>query len=228
MTTKNRGLIIGAAIILIGLFALLVNLRIIHNADDLIEAGVFLSLAFVFLYVYRQSQDRTWALICAIFFILISLGFIIRIFWDFPNNLIGAAYLWGGTALFAQAYAKDAKNWWAIIPAGILFTLGSVVIINTYDWLSDKNTGVVLLLGFGLTFAYLWTQRNAGSRLDWAKYPAMTLILLALFIYAENVRWLRVNADMLWPLALVLLGGYLILRARKNKQNQQGPWKTID
>ena len=215
MTDRNRGLGIGIAISLIGLIAIMANLQVIRNTDHLLGAGVFWIIAFVFFQAFEKDRSRKWSLWCAILFAFFGLATIVRLLWHFPDELIGLAFLWGGAALFGSVYAKRAKHWWAIIPAGLLFTLGVIVAIDAFRLLPDRHQGVIFFFGFGLTFVYLWSQDNAIARLTWAKYPAAVMILLALFILAEGANWLRM--DVILPVVLVLLGAYFIFSAIKRR-----------
>jgi hypothetical protein len=92
---------------------------------------------------------------------------------------------WGFTGLVLW----KLKNWWAIIPAGVFASLGSVVVLvnlipredyprlpNTLSW------GVytwVLFLGFSATFGVLWLLHKSQPT-GWAIYPAIGLLALAM------------------------------------------------
>jgi hypothetical protein len=68
----------------------------------------------------------------------------------------------------------------------------------------DILTGI-LLLGFGLTFGFLWLNREKWST-HWAKYPA--LVLFALAILSVLV---RDETDILLPIVLLLAGIGLVV-----------------
>jgi len=215
MTNRNRGLGIGIAITVVGLVAIFANLQVIRSTEHLLGAGIFWVIAYVFFQAFQNNKSRRWSLWCAILFAILGVAAVFRLFWHFPENLISLIFLWGGATLFGSIYANKAKHWWAIIPAGLFLTLGAMVAVDAFHLLPEKQQGVVFFFGFGLTFVYLWTQGNAYARLNWAKYPAAGMILLALLVFAESTNWLRL--DVLLPAALVLMGGFVLYGALRKR-----------
>ncbi len=215
MTDRNRGLGIGIAITAIGLLAILANLQVIHSTEHLLGAGIFWVIAYVFFQAFRNNKSRRWSLWCAILFAILGAAAIARLFWHFPDELISLIFLWGGAILFGSIYANKAKHWWAIIPAGLFFTLGAMVAIDAFQLLPNKHRGVIFFFGVGLTFVYLWSQGNALARLTWAKYPAAAMILVALGIFIESADWLR--WDVLLPAAMVLMGAFILYGALRKR-----------
>ena len=76
-----------------------------------------------------------------------------------------------GLAFFA-VYLTGRERWWAIIPGGVLITLGLVAALTTRFGVVDN--GGVLFAGIGVTFLLVGILSNA----RWAYIPGVTLLAL--------------------------------------------------
>jgi len=117
--------------------------------------------------------------------------------------LIGAAFL--------AAYALT-RNYGLLVPGGIMTGLGVGIIYQ--DRLDGEGTPVLLGLGLGFAAIYLVdraVRRAAGGW--WPLVPGAVLTLIGL-LQAGNQSGLQGALGRWWPLALVLLGLYLIFRRR--------------
>ena len=71
------------------------------------------------------------------------------------------------------------------------------------------NPGSVLFVGLGLTFALLGLLSTyLGMNLRWAYIPAAVLLLLGLVVVTPFTGGFAV----IWPLALIGIGAFLVLR----------------
>lgn len=160
-----------------------------------------------------QTNNRFYfgisIIILGIIALLISSGRFSQI-----DALVGVALFWGSAFLFARIYLRDDRKWWAVIPAGILFVLGALVIIDAFTLLSSGYQGTVFCLGLALTFLYLWMQRNSNNKLHWAVYPALALTILTILIFAHQLK--RLDSSMLVASAIILLGGWLLYKALRS------------
>jgi hypothetical protein len=115
---------------------------------------------------------------------------------------------------FWVVYMRSRENWWALIPGGVLGTLAVATLLTGIDGtpaITARLIGGVVLGGMAATFAVLWWQRHSQPT-DWAKYPAAFLgaaaLLAVVFGPAMNI---------LWPLALLATGGWLVLTAAQRR-----------
>ena len=69
--------------------------------------------------------------------------------------------------------------------------------------------GGVLFLGLGLTFLVLTVIRTPEGRLTWATIPAAVLLVIGALLTAQVLRAFA----YIWPIALVVIGAYLLFRA---------------
>lgn len=215
---QKKGILIGLIFIAIGILALLNNLGIISHVDHLPIGAALLVISFLFFRIYNGDRQKWWALLPALICLFLGVVMVLQIFWNITDELIGAGILWCCAAAFGSVYFKNNRHWWAVLPAGIFFTLGTVVLIEGFDLLDDELVTVVFLLGSGLTFVFLWSQKSESNRTGWAIIPAAVIFVLALLIYVENVRWL--NWEIVLPVLLIGFGIYLVMRTSRDRSKE--------
>jgi hypothetical protein len=132
---------------------------------------------------------------------------------------------------FFVVYFLSKKSWWAIIPAGVFTTIGLVslldVLIPHQEYARLPNTmswGVytwVLFLGFAATFGVPWL-RHKTEHTDWAKYPALGFLALAVLFLVLGERF-----QEFWLASVMFVVGGLFLLAILDKKvltiNQRTP-----
>jgi len=215
MNERKKGFIIGFIVIGIGLLSLVSRFVDGGGFKHIIVAGICFVIGYLFTHSYTKDKRRWWALIVSLLLYFIGFLFVADLVIDFPDDLAGALFLWLGSAVFAYVYKKNSNNWWAIIPSGILFTLGSIVILDVTRLLRTDQEGIVFLLGVSLTFFYLRSQSSEKRVFRWAKYVGAILLLLALLVYTESEPWL--GTEVVFALLLIVAGAYVIVRHRRKK-----------
>lgn len=177
------------ALIILGVLALLSSggrlgtffgeLSVAVQALLLLSGGVYLSRR------YLRDPSETWALVLAL-------------------GLFGAALVAfsSGTAVlaliglgFGVLYWRDKERWWAVLPAGLFFSIAVAVGFGG----TLLGTAPLLFLGFAATFGYLMRLGK-----EWAVYPAIIALVIALL--TTNV----ISGSLL---PLLLIGGGLYLFA---------------
>lgn len=195
----------GGLLILGGVGVLLQNLGLLEFGD-LVWSLVFALVGAIFFSIFLQDRQQWWALIPG--FTLVSIAALIaanRFFPQMADRWSGAFVLGGIGLSFLVIYLLDRHNWWSIIPAGVLSTLAAITI---FEGLPGINTGGVLFLGFGLTFALVALLPTPDGKMNWAWIPAGVFLLMGLLMIGFDER--LVNS--IWPVALILVGLYMIFR----------------
>jgi hypothetical protein len=102
--------------------AALVALDVLH--DEAIAVYVLVAIALPFLAVFVRDRPKWWALIPA--YVLLAEGlFVGLIGLGVLDDLLVAAYVLFAIAIpFFVVYARDRRQWWALIPGGILAFVG--------------------------------------------------------------------------------------------------------
>ncbi|MDD5368073.1 MAG: hypothetical protein PHQ40_03225 [Anaerolineaceae bacterium] len=206
MTRFDNRLLWGGVLILAGLLFLLQNLGI-FLLDNLVWT-IFLGIAGLsFLYIVFKDRRRWWAIIPGV--TISYLAFLIlmdQLYPSFSNGIGGALFLASIGASFWIIYFLNRSFWWAIIPAGVLVTLGVVAAFDQY--FSGIETGGIFFIGLGLTFALLAWIPTSGGRMRWPLIPAGVLTLMGVLISFASTSLFR----LVWPVALILAGLYLFFR----------------
>lgn len=201
----------GLVLILGGVLFLLQNLGIFQGGD--LFWGVCLGVAgLLFLGVFFGDRQQWWALIPGM--VLLAIGSLILLTSFVPgfNEGLGGLIILGGIGLsFIFVYLANRANWWALIPGGILVTLG--VVAGLDQVVSDTGSGGIFFLGLGLTFLLVAVAPTPSGKMKWAWIPALVLVLFGLLVFfaAENL------LIYFLPAALVIAGGVLIWRAIRSR-----------
>jgi len=188
---------------------------LVDNVDGEWIGSLFLFLiGLSFFVVYLNNRIRTWALLVAYIMGVLSIA---------PAMAAGgelAAY-YGSVFLFAIAlpffflYFRDANNWWAIIPAGVMTTLALIAGLAIAGLIRNESQGgyanAFLMGGLALTFAVVWLR----SAKDWAK-----VVTIALAGVAVASIFFAAYSEIFWPVAIILAGGYLLFTGMRPKAVQ--------
>ncbi len=129
------------------------------------------------------------------------------------GNLAGVAALAFPALAFAIIYLlRPKRNWWAIIPGGILASVALLVLFE--EIFPGWDGAAVMFLGFAATFTFLYLlpAHRGGQR--WALYPAIGSIVLTVLTNDPS-------GDSGFFLPLILIGAgvaILLWWRRSNKQ----------
>jgi hypothetical protein len=201
----------GGLLILAGILFLVQNLGI-FRVGDLFWVALLALAGVFFLSIFLQNRSNWWPLIPGL--TLFSVGSIVLLNWvspDFGERWSGSIILAGIGLSFALVYLIARQNWWAIIPAGVLFTLA--VIAGLEEFFPALGTAGLFFLGLGLTFALVALLPNPQGDMRWAWIPGGILLLIGsiFFVAGENL------LVYVWPIILIVAGGWFILRAIRNR-----------
>jgi hypothetical protein len=156
-----------------------------------------------------RRRENWWALIPAAVTLLLA---VIILLGAVMGELAGMALFLGIGLAFVGVYFAEIDgrryHWWALIPAGALFSLAAVVLLAVLHL--DALAGSALFLGLSLTFAVLYWLRGPGRPLDWAWIPSLALLAFGLFVLA--VAGGPRSAGIVTALALIVGGLALALR----------------
>jgi hypothetical protein len=209
MRNETWRTIIGILLLVIGGTALLQTLGLISVGQGLLAiliAIVFVFTGLVFLLVLIRDHQKWWAVIPGI--VLLDLGLLIVFSQLLPGfGRLGGGFFLAGIGLsFWVVYFLSSKNWWAIIPGGVLITLAIVAVLG--DVLKFRS-GAILFMGMATTFGLLGVLPSPGGfKMKWPWYPAAACMVIGLLISFSEARMIV----YFWPVVLILGGLFLILR----------------
>jgi len=195
----------GGLLIIAGGLFLLQEMNLIPSAWNFIWSVVFVVAGLMFLVTYIRDRSQWWPLIPGLG--LLALGLLISVDEFFPGaEWTGAVFLGSIGIAFWIVYFINRENWWAVIPAGVLTTLTLVVILEPN--LQGDADGGIFMLGLVLTFILLGTLPTSYGKMVWAFIPGSIISIIGLLLLGNAIEIFH----FLWPIALILLGGYFIFR----------------
>src|SRR5690625_3779158 len=189
---KGSGSTFGLILIGLGALLLLSNLGIIGGMGGVIGLLILGGIGAWLLNQYYTSRQRHQWLLFSGFTILGAAAATVT------GDYAGIWFLALTGFGFLTAWRENDSYWWALIPAGTMFTLAGVVFAEqSIGWLDG---GVVFFLGMALTYLVIYSlPRHAQS---WALFPAAASAALALVVW---------GASGSWRLPLLLIGAGLYL-----------------
>jgi hypothetical protein len=206
--TKLSPLFWGILLIIIGTLILLQTLNVLRFAVTIIWMALFAVGGIGFLSFYIADRQHWWALIPGP--VLLAISAVILLGETAPQfeSAIGGTLVVGAIAVsFLLIYALHPGFWWALIPGGVMASVTLVTLIDALNVPIDG--GIIVLLGIGLTFVLLsFVRTEEGERMWWALIPGGIMLLIGLFVAAEQVAL----AGYVLPAVLLIVGLYFVLR----------------
>ncbi|HHM23495.1 MAG TPA: hypothetical protein ENJ23_00465 [Bacteroidetes bacterium] len=209
----DRRVWLGIGLILVGILALIHNVGWVDVTSQFVLAVIMVAIGIMALALYLR-QDRSLALLI-IGLVTLPWGFGIGLYeigW-IGFGLEGNFFLLGVALGFLAVYLHNDRQWWAVIPGGMLLVFDVVSALQDYIYSIGDFTGFLMFFGFGLVFLYLYLIRDEKNHLGWARYPAWASFLFALFLlYIQTDNRI---AQIFVSVVLILIGLGLLLAGRK-------------
>jgi len=211
MKRIDMRIVLAALLIIGGLVFLLQNIGVIGPLQGFLFAILFAFGGLAFLGVLVSDRQQWWAIIPGV--VLLDLGLIIALgeavdrgMLRFPGDWIGGIFLLGLGVAFFLVFFMRPDFWWAIIPAGVL---SSLALVAGFSSVLPEGGAYILFFGLAITFALVGMIPVDNKRMQWPWIPAGILFFIGLLVLAsaENL------INYLWPVAMIIGGGILLLRA---------------
>lgn len=190
----SNSLPLGVLLLALGTVALLAQAGVFRGIGEFLGALIFAGAGIYLVRRHYQTNRELWALCTG--FALFGLAAA-----SLLGPLSGTAFLGLTGVGFLLAYNEDRTRSWALIPAGVLFTLA---LVAGADVLAPPlSGGTIFFAGLAVLFWYLY--RNPRTPRRWAFYPAVVFGVLALLTLIGGDGWL-------FPLLLIAGGFYLLYK----------------
>ncbi|MGE5592019.1 MAG: hypothetical protein ACM3ZA_15600 [Bacillota bacterium] len=205
MNSYRSNAILGLALVGGGLLLLLGNLGILGSVAGLMWSLLFALGGLIFISVFLGNRVHWWALIPG--FVLLGLATITSVNALLPGldgRYTGGLFLAMIGLGFVAVYLVDRSNWWAIMPAGTMVTLGVVAAMP-----EEAVMPGFFFLGLAATFGLVFILPAPYGRNTWAAIPAVVLLIVGSLVSVGSVSgW-----NYIWPIILVAVGVYVVFRA---------------
>lgn len=195
-------LALGILLLIAGVFILLQNLNILQGTIADVFWSLLLSAGSVmFLWVYSRSRALWWSLIPGVVLGALAITSLLEIFIPQFASAYGGLIALGGIGVaFFAVYLNDNMNWWAVIPGGVMLTLGVMDMLD--ETLGEADTAGFLFIGIGLTFLLLYFLPTPYGRVSWAVWPALGLIVFGGLVGFGDTDLF----NYIWPAVFILAG----------------------
>jgi hypothetical protein len=196
---------VGIAMIVSGVFFLLVNFHLIPVSAFVLPRvlGVlFIVVGLIFLFLSGAGSWMSWFIIpagelitCGIVTLILGLDGIFTL--D-----AAASFAFGLGLSFLVLFYSLRSHWWMLIPSG--FSIGAAATIVTGGHFSLIGWHPVALLFFlGAAFVVIYVYSIRGQRMPWSLLVGFIIVAVS-FLYLLGIllaRW-----SILWPVVLLLAG----------------------
>jgi hypothetical protein len=191
----RRQLVPGLVLIAIGILGLFGTFGWLRGLGGFVGAILFGAAAYFAFLQGRHTGKLMWY---AAAFPLAGLA----IASIAPGSLGGFAFLGSIGAAFVLAWRDDVRRWWAVIPAGTLFSLAATALVDGTARGAAAG-GSVFLFGLAATFFVL--TRLPVHPQPWGIFPAGVLAVLAFVTLTTSGGWLV-------PVLLIAVGAWMLFR----------------
>lgn len=179
---------------------------------DILATGVLTIVALPFLGVFLyRPKENWWALIPT--WVLLSIGIMVL--------LIGLGVLEDGAVPlyvlssvglpFLVVYLVNRENWWALIPAWVMLSIGTMIFLIDARILNDLAIPAYVMFAIALPFFVVFLTNRKQNR--WALIPGGILGVIGLGFFAGTDQ-----AQYVIPAALILVGGWVLLGSMRRKE----------
>ena len=220
---KRWGLLVPANI-LVAMMA--VTLMLPHVNGQLFATLIIAATGVPFLVLYLLDRSRRWAIVTTAVIAVLACGpMVTELMETHSVELGGLAFFALISLCFFSLLLFSRKNWWAVIPGGIMASFGVAVLVEILVPHQHQPSYLVqgkllwvpliwvLFLCLAVPFAVLWLMCKTHPT-AWAVYPGAGWLALAVLSFIEGPRfadfWL---VTMLLVTVTVLLAA-LIVRVR--------------
>ena len=196
---------VGVAMIVSGVFFLLVNFKLIPASDFVpprVLGILFIMVGLIFLFFSGAGRWLTWFVIPAGAFF--TVGIVTLVFgWNRFFSLDSASLFSLGFGLtFLALFWYRHGHWWVLIPSGAFVGIAAGVEIGGRLPIIGWHP-VAELFCLGISFLVIWLYSVQKKRMRWSLIVGSLIVSIS-FLYLLGIllaRW-----SILWPIALLLAG----------------------
>ncbi len=201
-------LIWGMSLIAMGVFFLAQQLGWFGAVRLPFWAFAFGLLGVIFLVTFVGDRRQWWALMPG----CIMLGLAVMIVNDetelLSDTQASALFLFSIGLPFLLIYLVDRRQWWALIPGGVLSVIALITFLTSRE-LPGTTITAIILLGLAIVFGVVRFATRANPFMGWATWVAVILAVIGALVLVTGPQ----AAAIVGPAVLIGLGLFLLARA---------------
>lgn len=193
---------LGPVLIGVGLLVLIFNSNLLGTLPALIWLALLFGVAIA---LWMVGAIPHWVRILGVVVLYV-------LAMSTSGNLAGVAALGFPALAFAVVYlVRPKRSWWAIIPGGILASVGLLVLFE--EIFPGWDGAAIMFLGFAATFTVLYLLPSSRGGQRWALFPAIGCIVLTVLTNDPNG-----DGSFFLPLVLIGAGVAILLWWRQSNK----------
>lgn len=190
-------------------FLTLVMLAVDNVGGEWIGSGFLFIIALTFFLIYLNRR-ALWAAITS--YALFALGLIPLMAMTSKAEFSGVVVFLAIGLPFLYVYFTNPARWWAIIPAGVMLTMGLVTAIILLSGIpgpeyDSRVANAIIFAGLAATFAVVWFRHQK----RWSMFAAIISAVIGFTGF-----FIR-NIDNYLPVLMMSIGVYLLYNALRPK-----------
>jgi len=194
-------------LILLGIVSFSSILRI-YSAGGLAGGGFLFGIGLLFLALFKRRRSLP---LYFLGFMLLVLGVVTIVATSpVPTPIAGTIFLSGLAFAFLSLYLLDRRNWWGVFLFGLFATLSLYPLDAFYSWWSSVVEAFVFFVGLSVSFFLVSLVPAERRTFRWARITGFFFLVFSFLILLAGK--FPEFADFIVPIALILFGGYLVLR----------------
>ncbi len=127
---SSRNLMPGLLLVALGGIFLAGQLMPGRFTDALIPVVILLGIGFTFFMVYLSNRQNWWALIPGYTLVAIAGIVVLSDIVHIDGQLMGTYVMFAIAFPFLYVFLNNRQNWWALIPAGVMGTIGVGLLLD--------------------------------------------------------------------------------------------------
>ena len=202
----ERGRLLGVALVLAGLLALLGSIPFFRLLPSFIWLLLLMGVGAV---IFTASSIRLP------FWQRLVIYAIVGIYATASTGSFAGAAATGFIAMaFLLTYAMRPRLWWALIPGGVMSAVTLIILLGSFfpGW----QSGPLFMLMLSATFSVLYLLPKERGGQHWARYPALATIIITLIMNDPSGR----TPSWLIPLLLIGSGAGILWWIRRDPGNR--------
>lgn len=184
---------LGPVLIGVGLLVLIFNSNLLGTLPSLIWLALLFGVAIA---LWMVGVIPAWIR-------MVGVAVLYVLAMATSGDLAGVSALGFPAMAFAVIYLlRPKRNWWAIMPGGVLASIALLVLFE--EIFPGWDGAAVMFLGFAATFTFLYLLPKSRGGQRWALYPAIGSIVLTVLTNDPS-------GDSGFFLPLILIGAGVML-----------------